>query len=149
MITDTWELIDMIVARLEAKSGPLGIKYVGAYGENILPSYPAVVVLPGPRAKELHGLHTYQIAFQTEFYIYHANMTLTKRERSKEDLLLVSKIEAELETDLRWADSTGASQVIHGYVSHEEPGVLQPRASKSNVVICTRLTWRALSQRRF
>lgn len=148
MITTSWEIIDMMAERLEARSGPLGLKYVGAYDEQIVPQYPAVVIVPGPRAKDLHGLKTYEVVFQLYLYIYHANMNLTKRERSKADLQLVSNIEAELETDLRWSDSTGASQIVHGFVTHEEPGAMQPKANKSTVVICTRLTWRALSQRR-
>jgi hypothetical protein len=149
MITTTWQAVDMLADRLAAQSGPLGLKFVGKYDERLIPKYPAVVVLPGPRAKTLHGTRTFQVAFQLELYIYHANLSLTKRERSKADLQLVDRIEQELETDYRWADETGDSSVIHGYVSSENPGVLQPRAGKSTSVICTRLTWNAISQRRF
>jgi len=91
MITQTWQMIDLIADRLEAQSGPLGIKYVGKYDEGIIPEYPAVVVLPGPRAKTLHATRTFQVAFEIEMYVYHANLTLTKRERSKADLQLVSR----------------------------------------------------------
>lgn len=148
MLTTTWEIVDMLAERLEQQSGPLGIKYVGKYDEKLIPQYPAVVVLPGPRVKDLHGLHTYQVVIQASLYIYHANLTLTKRERSKADLQLVDRVESELEKDLRWFDD-GAPRVVHGYIVEEEPGVMQPRANKTDVVIATRLTWRALSQRRF
>jgi hypothetical protein len=149
MITTTWELIDMVVARLEAQSGPLGIKFVGAYEEKLIPRFPAVVVVPGGQAKTFHGTHTFQINATLYFYIYHANLTLTKRERSKADLQLVSKLETELDSDMGWTDETGSRRVIQGWVEQEEPGILQPRASKGDAVICTRLTWRAISQRRF
>jgi len=149
MVTDTWELVDMIADRLDVKSGPLGVKFVGRYDEKIIPEYPAVVVIPGSRAKELHGLHTFQIALQASLYVYHANLNQSKRERSKSDLQLVARLEQELETDFRWVDENGAARVVHGFVSSEEPGLLQPHANKSTVVICTRLTWRAISQRRF
>jgi hypothetical protein len=149
MISSTWQIVDMIVARLEAQSGPLGLKYVGAYDEKLIPKYPAVVVLPGPRAKQLHGTHTFQTAFQVELYIYHANLTLNKRERSKADLQLVERIETELDSDFRWIDEDGGASLIHGYVTNENPGILQPRVGKTGSVICTRLTWNAISQRRF
>jgi len=150
MITQTWQMIDLIADRLEAQSGPLGIKYVGKYDEGIIPEYPAVVVLPGPRAKTLHATRTFQVAFEIEMYVYHANLTLTKRERSKADLQLVSRVEAEMETDYRWVDpDNGEASVIHGYISQENPGLLQPKARKSRVIICTRMTWIAISQRRF
>jgi hypothetical protein len=149
MITDTWVVVDMIADRLNAQSGPLGLKFVGSYNEKIIPKYPAVIVVPGPRAKSLHGTHTFQVALEIALYIYHANLNLTKRERSKADLQLVTRLEEELESDFRWVDENGSARVIHGYVSSEEPGMLQPSANKSTVVICTRLTWRAISQRRF
>lgn len=144
MIDSIWEAVDMVTDRLETQSGPLGLRYVGKYDEQIIPEYPAVVVVPGPRGKVIHGLRTYNVALRLDLYIYHANITMTKRERSKADLQLVSLIEQELEKDLRWNGN-----LIHAYVSSEEPGVLQPRANKSTMVICTRLTWTAMTQRRF
>jgi len=149
MVTDTWELVDMIADRLEAQSGPLGLKFVGKYAEKIIPEYPAVVIVPGSRAKDLHGLHTFQVALQVSLYVYHANLNQSKRDRSKADLQLVAKLEQELESDFRWVDENGSARVVHGFVASEEPGLLQPHATKSTVVICTRLTWRAISQRRF
>jgi hypothetical protein len=149
MVTDTWQLVDMVGDRLEAQSGPLGLKFVGKYSEKLIPKYPAVIVVPGPRAKNLHGTHTFQVALELHLYVYHANLNATKRERSKEDLQLVARLEEELESDFRWEDETGGARVIHGFVASEEPGLLQPSVNKSSVVICTRLTWRAISQRRF
>jgi len=149
MLDTTWEILDMVVERLESKSGPLGLKFVGKYNEKIIPNYPAVVVLPGPRVKTYHGLHTFNVLVQLDLYIYHANLSLTKRERSKADMQLVSNVEAELDSDFLWRSESGAPQLINAFVSNEEPGVMQPRAGKSSLVICTKLTWRATSQRRF
>jgi hypothetical protein len=149
MLTDTWEIVDMMIERLEAKSGPLGIKFVGGYDEKIVPQYPAVVVMPGGKAKNLHATQTFQVNSTLHLYVYHANLTLKKRERSKADLQLVARIEAELETDYRWMTETGEPRVIFAYVSQEEPGILQPRLNKSDSVISTRMTWIATSQRRF
>lgn len=148
-VTDSWEMVAMVAERLQARSGPLGLKFVGEYGEKIIPQYPAVVVVPGPRAKSLHGTHTFQVALELFLYVYHAKLNLSKRERSKADLQLVQTLEREMESDFRWADEEGRARVIHGYIASEEPGLLQPNVRKSDVVICTRMTWRAISQRRF
>jgi len=148
-ITASWRMVEMVAERLNQKSGPLGLKFVGEYGEKIIPAYPAVVVVPGPRAKTLHGTHTFQVALELALYIYHADLTLRKRERSKADLQLAERVETEMESDFRWVDEDGGARVIHGYIASEEPGLLQPDVRKSAVVICTRLTWRAISQRRF
>jgi len=139
----------MVVDRLDAQSGPLGLKFVGKYDEQLIPEYPAVVVMPGPRRKNLHATRTFEVLFELSLFIYHANLNLSKRERSKADLQLVARIEQELDSDMRWPTPTGESQIINGYVANEEPGILQPRANKSTMVICTRLTWRAMCQRRF
>ena len=149
MIDTTWELVDMVANRLESKSGPLGLKFIGRYSEKVIPRYPAAVIVPGGKAKTLHATRTFEINSTLYIYVYHANLTLTKRERSKEDLRLVSAVEQELDTDMSWTNETGGKSIIQGWVEQEEPGILQPRASKGDAVICTRLTWRAISQRRF
>lgn len=145
------QAIDMVVEKLEEKAGELGIAYVGAYDEVRIPKYPAVVIIPGDREKTLHGENTFGILLVLELYVYHANLTLSKRERSKADLKLVDDIEAVLEEDYGWQTEpldTNTKRLIFGYISHVEPGNLQPRNRKSNLVIGTRMIWRGLSQRR-
>lgn len=142
----------MVHERLDSKKGPLGLKFVGKYDEKRIPVYPAIVILPGPREKELHASHTFQILFHLNMYVYHGDITLTKRERSKEDLVLVANIERELESDYEWQLTSGvpaSKRVIFAYVSSIRPGNLQPSTRKSPLIIGTQMTWRALSQRRF
>lgn len=151
LITEISEAIDMIVERLTEKSGALGIAFVGAYDEKRVPKYPAVVIVPGEREKVLHGENTFNILLIVEMYIYHANLTLNKRERSREDLKLVTDIERELESDYGWQTDpldTDTKRIIFGYISNQEPGNLQPRGNKSSAIIGTRMIWRGLSQRR-
>lgn len=152
LIDDQWKIIDMVTERLEARSGTLGLKFVGSYDEKRIPRYPAIVIVPGARDKEIHGTNTFQVVVELQLYVYHADLTLTKRERSKEDLKLVANIETELEKDYGWqinpAD-TSTKRIVFGYISSVEPGAIQPRTNKSNMVISTRMTWRALTQRRF
>lgn len=152
MLSTTWEIIDMVADRLEEKSGPLGLAFVGKYDEKRIPKYPAAVIIPSGRDKELHATNTFQLIIILDIYVYHSDLTLTKRERSKADLRLVADIEDELENDYEWRSSPAdpnTKRLIFAYISREEPGVLQPRANKTNMVIGTRMTWRALTQRRF
>lgn len=152
LLSDQWEIIDMVTHFLEEKKALLGLAFVGSYGEIRVPEYPAVVIVPGNREKTLHAQQTFNIEVQLDLYVYHADLTLTKRERSKADLKLVADIETLLESDYGWqSDPLDAAtrQVIFAYVSNTDPGALQPRADKSNVIISTKMTWKALTQRRF
>ena len=151
LISTIPQAIDMVVEKLENKAGELGIAYVGAYDEVRIPKYPAVVIIPGDRNKVLHGENTFNILLVLELYVYHANLTMTKRERSRADLRLVDEIEALLEEDYGWQSDpldTNTKRLIFGYIADIEPGNLQPRNRKSNLVIGTRMIWRGISQRR-
>lgn len=151
LISEVSEAMDMIVERLTQKAGILGLAFVGAYDEKRVPKYPAVVVVPGNREKVLHGENTFNILLVVELYVYHANLTLNKRERSREDMKLVTEIERELERDYGWQtdpNDTSTKRLIFGYIALQEPGDLQPRATKSSMIIGTRMVWRGLSQRR-
>lgn len=151
LISEVHQAMDMIVDRLTEKSGLLGIEFVGAYDEKRIPKYPAVVLVPGDKEKTPHAMSTFGVLLQVQLYVYHADLTLSKRERSREDLLMVSAIEAELETDYGWQIDPfdpETKRVIFGYIASVEPGNIQPRGNKSNLVIGTRMVWRGLSQRR-
>ena len=144
--------VDMVRDRLVQEQGEIGLQFVGAYNEKRIPKYPAAVIIPGPLDKEIHSTHTFEIAIALDVYIYHANLTLTKRERSREELLLVDKTEEVLESDYTWLsdpNDVSTARVIFGYVSEVRPLTIQPQANKSDMVIGTRLSWRGLSQRRF
>lgn len=151
LISEITECMDMVVERLTEKAGILGLGFIGAYDERRIPTYPAVVIVPGPREKVLHGENTFNVLFVLDLFVYHANMTQTKRERSKADLELVTAIERELESDYGWQSDpldTDTKRIIFGYVAIQEPGSLQPRSNKSQRIIGTRMVWRGLSQRR-
>lgn len=144
--------VDMIRERLVQEQGEIGLEYVGAYNEKRIPKYPAAIIIPGPMNKEIHATHTFEILLTADVYIYHANLTLTKRERSREELLLVAKTEEVLESDYAWLvdpDDPATSRVIFGYVAEVRPLTIQPQSNKSDMVIGTRISWRGLSQRRF
>lgn len=141
------QAVEMIVDKL--KTSVLDIGYVGSYDERRLPQYPAVVVSAGPRTKELHATHTFNLELRCLLWVYHAKISESHRNRSLADLNLVSDIETVLEEDMEWLDDNGDARVIHAWVESEVPGVMQPRAAKGDLVVGTRMTWYALSQRRF
>lgn len=147
LITKSVDAVEMIAAHLEKNAGPLGIKYVGKFDERRIPQYPAVVVVPAGRSKVPHDTGNFKVEFEVNIYVYHADLTLTKRERSKADLQLVADIEESLEQDYGWTDDNGR-RVIFGYIADETPGVLQSRSNKSTVIISTCITWVAESRRR-
>lgn len=151
LINTITEAIDMVATKIQSQAGELGIQYVGVYDEVRIPKYPAVVIIPGDRNKVLHGENTFNILLVLELYVYHANLTLNKRERSKADLKLVDDLEQLLEEDYGWQSDpldTNTKRLVFGYISDIEPGNLQPRNRKSNLVIGTRMVWRGISQRR-
>jgi hypothetical protein len=137
-------ITDAIVALLTTASGDLGINYVGSYDEKRLPHYPAVVVSPGTRTKTIHGVQVYEIGFLVDLWVYHGDLTESHAARSKLDLQLVASIEQVLETDY-----TLGGKVVHGFIANEVPGIIQPRADKSDMIVGTRMQWMGMSRRGF
>lgn len=144
-----WEVADVLIDKLKDNSGPLGINYVGSYDEKRLPRYPAVVVSPGSRTKEIAGVGKFDVAFLVDLWVYHAELTLSHAARSKKDLQLVADIETLLESDYNLKDGNGIDQIVFGFVTNETPGIMQGNANKTEMIVCTRMQWMATSRRGF
>ncbi|SRR6266576_1073845 len=129
---------------LRNNASALGIEFVGAYGEKLLPSYPAVVVSAGDTEKEVHGTHTYIVTLRCNFFVYHASMNLTHASRSLEDLKLATTV-----VDFIERDPTLGDKIVHGFVISELPGISQLNSRKTDAVVSTRLSWQGISERRF
>lgn len=134
---------DAVIALLKSKAGEMGIAFVGAYDEKRLPQYPAIVVSPGPKAKSLPGVSYFVVDFVVDIWVYHGDMTVPHAVRNREDLLLVDKIEAVLESDY-----TMGNKIVFGFVTEQQPGVFQSGSSKNSTIIAgTRMRWVATSRR--
>lgn len=144
MFTRPEEVTEYFVELLTRASGALGIETVASYNENLLGRYPAVVVSPGTTQKELHATHTFNITLISGLYVYHAKLTENHRTRSKVDLELATGIIALLETDMSLGNN-----IIQGWVESDTPGVMQPRSTKGELVVGTRINWSGISQSRF
>lgn len=122
----------------------LGIKYIAKYDDELLPEYPAVLIMAGPLQKEIHGTHTFAVSLHCELYLFHAVLTEQRVTRNYNDLIMASKLIDFLEQDL-----TLGERIIAGWVDSEVPGVNPPRSNRSDAVISTRITYRATQETRF
>jgi hypothetical protein len=143
-VTSVREARELLVLRLRQNQEVLNLGYIGKDDEKRLPGYPAVVVSAGDKRREYHGTHTYNISLSCLVWVYHAKLSVGHAVRSDEDLMLTEEIEYIL-----CADQDYGGAFISSYVEDVQPGVIQPAASKSEVVIGSRLLWTALSQERF
>src|ERR1043166_793526 len=82
----------------------LGFKYIAKYNDDLLPKYPACLILAGPYTKEIHGLHTFAVMIRAEIFIFHGVLTQDKSTRSYEDLNLATNLVAFLESDMKLGD---------------------------------------------
>jgi hypothetical protein len=138
------EVVEYFKTDFEDNSGSLGIEFVGAYNERLLPRYPAIVLTAGSVDKELHGTHTFLMRIRIFIYVYHAQMRLNDAQRSLADLTLATDVVEFVERDM-----TLGEKIIQGWVETEFPGARQIDVNKGLVVVGTRLTWMGISERRF
>lgn len=138
------EAVEMIADTIEENAERLEIQFVGKYDERLLPRYPAVNVSSGQLTKEVHATHTFALTLRCLIWVYHANMTMTHKERSLEDLLLATSLVSLLEDD-----PTFNGKLIFGFVSAEIPGVIAPRAGRGEPIVGTRIEWEGVTQQRF
>jgi hypothetical protein len=150
MIHRPEEALDLISDLLRLNAGSLGINYVGYGDEELIPSYPAVVITPGVVDRKLHATHTFQVILLVSMWVYHARLTASRKIRTKEDLLLATGIVELLHTPPNshlGFDTSNNRNIIYGFVESEDPGTIMTR--KNNAVIATRLSWMGTTQRRF
>lgn len=126
--------------------GPLGLGAV-EYNSDLIRRYPGVVVTPGRKQKIIHGTHTFQVDIECGLTVYHAKLTISRMQRTQEDLQLCEDIEAIIEADLNWPDENGEPQVIAGFVTDVQPGALT--RAKGDQVVASRMIVAARTQRRF
>lgn len=150
MIHRPEEATDLIFDLLQVNAGSLGISYVGYGDEELIPSYPAVVLTPGVVDRKLHATHTFQVVLMVTMWVYHAKLTVSRKIRTKEDLLLATGIVELLHTPPNshlGFDAGNTRNIIYGYVESEHPGTIMTR--KRTPVIGTSLSWMGTTQRRF
>jgi hypothetical protein len=141
-ITRPEELVEYLADWIEDELPEF--KFVSKYDENLIPDYPCVQVQPGDLGREYHGTHTFEIFLRAFVYVMHDKLTQTKRVRSEEELKLVTKVVALLNSDLKLG-----GRVIEGFVESEVPMALPPASAQGSVTISTRIGWIGRNQTRF
>jgi|SRR3989304_7313350 len=133
--TEIEEVLDFVHNVLDTNKVALGLGYV-AYGtEELLPQYPAAVVTPGPQQTSLHATRQFRNDFVLEIWVLHAKLSISRRERTKEDLELVTAIKNKLHED-----KTLSGNVVFGQVTARTPSVIYVREG-SDPVVTTRMAW--------
>lgn len=150
MISSPEEAMDAITSLLEDNAGLLGIGYVGYGNERTIPSYPAVIVMPGVVDRTLHATHQFRIMLVVNMWVYHAKLSVSRKIRTREDLQLATGVRELLHEpqNMELRDENGAKQVIWGYIDHEEPGTILTQG-KQVPVIATRMSWLGMSVKTF
>jgi hypothetical protein len=129
------EVIEYLGDMLEFKAPEFGIASVMKYTSKAITDFPAVCIIPDPvTTNAINAGNRFQNFFTCSIYVYHARLTATRAQRTKEDLELVTLVRKYINSD-----KTLGGHIIQGWVNSQAPGVLE-RASGSPVV-GTRMTW--------
>lgn len=136
------EVLDFIHDYLTDNMGLVGLKYVGYGDEDLIPEYPAVVVSAGPKQRILLGTHKFQVIFQIDLWVQHANLSVSHKQRTREDMELCENIQ-----DLLDANANLSNNIVFGYIESEAPGIINRQ--KGAAVVSTRMVWTGESRQSF
>lgn len=92
VITEPQQAADYIYKLLDQNRDNLAIAFLGL-NERLSPEYPAVIVFPGRKDNVPHGTHIFQVLMEVIIMVWHGNFNESTPDRTRDDLLLVEKIE--------------------------------------------------------
>jgi hypothetical protein len=150
LFDDPLQVLDYVHNFLTDEAAQIGLAHVGYAEERLIPAYPAIIVSAGPVAREIHGTHTFQETYMLELWVYHAKLSASHQQRTREDLEFVGAIRKLLHGNLRlYADPENNTdpQIVYGWVSAEDPAFIS--RGKGEGVVGSRLEWTGISQSRF
>lgn len=137
LFSSTEEVVSYMEALFSVEGEGLGFAYVGLGNEQLVPKFPALIIVPGPVVREIHGTHQFKVTFNEVMYIYHAELSISHKARTIEDLKLVAAVVDRLHEDM-----TLGGNVIYGWVDSEAPGMLHRQTeSFTTSIVGTRITW--------
>lgn len=141
-LTEPQEVADALAEIIANEKGDLGISFVDYGEENVMiPSYPAVVVTPGPVERQVVATHQFGLVLHAEIWVHHADLTIDRKERTRRDLQLATNLKNVLHTR---PNNTLGGGVIFGFVSDSRGGLTT--AGKSKTIITTRMSYMAESR---
>jgi hypothetical protein len=86
------ELIVILTDLIEQHNHEFGFEYIVSGDGQLLPVYPACLVLYGGVARNLHGTHYFLTTLSTEVVIMHGDLRQNRMERTMADLELATKV---------------------------------------------------------
>ena len=111
------------------------------YGyQQLIPTFPAISIESGAKARGGAGTHRFEIRFSVLMMLEHGQIQSTEINK-KESEELSELVEQKLHEDF-----TLGGLVLFGYVTGIDPGV---RFRESEMIRATKLTWEAISREGF
>lgn len=134
---DPLQPFDYMVKLLDDNKAALGIRYIAENEERLRPVYPAMLVSYENTERELHATQTFLVTFHMELYIFHAELTVKKAIRSRQDIEMATAVRKLIHTD-----RTMNGHIIHGFIDGEFPGIsARVVAGRTSTIVTTRMTW--------
>lgn len=115
------ELITLLHDLIENNNHEFGFQYIVAGDGQLLPAYPACLILYGGVSRNLHGTHYFLTTLQMEIVIMHGDLMQNRMERTIGDLELTTRVVQLLNT----RGLTLQDPRIHkSFVIEEEPATV-------------------------
>jgi hypothetical protein len=147
MITDLLDLTAYLETKVDQNKGELGVEFVSFGEERLIPSYPAILVIPGTTQREWHTTHRWRVTLTMEIWVYHAKLSESRRTRNRLDMGLVKSTRELLHNDLRLRDTDGVPQCVSSWINLEEPAFI--RRPRGEAVVGTRMEHTTISEEVF
>lgn len=112
------ELLNLLKSFLQDNNHELGLSYIVVGDGQLVPKYPAALIVHDGVTRDLHGTHYFLTDLSVEIVLMHADLNLTRQERTQADLELATAVVSLIHgKGLRLLD-----QRIHkAFVYSEEP----------------------------
>lgn len=134
---DILQPFDFIYDLINDNKATLGLRYIAQHDEELIPQYPAVLLQTDRTSTQQHATGQFRKEFHLDLWVFHAQLTMGKAERSRKDIELATAIRKLLHSNY-----TLDGHIIFGFVNGENPGITA-RVIGGNVstIVTTHLTW--------
>lgn len=134
---DILEPFDFLHDLIDDNRATLGIRYVARHDEELIPQYPAILIQTDRTDTEQHATGLFLKRFYIDFWIFHAQLSVSRATRSRKDIELATAVRK-----LVHANYTLDGHIVFGFISGEFPGIsARILGSTLTSVLTTRLTW--------
>jgi hypothetical protein len=132
------DVAEALVALLDANKDNLGVARVYLGDQNLVPTYPAIMVQSGPKRRGIATIRQYEIDFRTYISVLHGKIGEAEANEAA-----VTKLAEDVEDVLHSDRTLGGIVTTQTWVEAVDPG---RRIVKSEHIRTTRLTHRATSR---